>query len=177
VLYNFCIQCSVGFYSKFWSFSLSNRGTLKQFRHQSATSRAPRAHRRRARAELSSSSGPPAPSPGHPVHRSTLRSLHATCQAAVRAGPTGRAPRRPSLRPLLFPPLRAPSEVAAVPWPESSSSFHHKTSEATYLNGRPPPRARPCRCRPAIATAAMELHLPLAVATALAHLHNYEHLP
>jgi hypothetical protein len=39
VLYNFRIQSSVGFYSKFWRFSLSNMATLKQFRRQSATSR------------------------------------------------------------------------------------------------------------------------------------------
>jgi hypothetical protein len=32
VLYNFRIQISVGFYSNFWSFSRSNKGTSTQFR-------------------------------------------------------------------------------------------------------------------------------------------------
>jgi hypothetical protein len=64
VLYNFHIQSTVWFYSNFWSFSLSNRATLKQFRRQNATSRASRARARRACAVPSSASGPLAPSQG-----------------------------------------------------------------------------------------------------------------
>jgi hypothetical protein len=105
-----------------------------------------------------------APSPGHPAHRSTLRSpsCHTSRCCSCR---TDRSRTEPSAGPSAAPPPLCAHLLTVVP----RLDLHHPfvTSKRGRLFKRPPtPHARPCHCRPSIATAVVELHLQLAVATA-----------
>jgi hypothetical protein len=141
VLYNFRIQSSVGFYSNFWSFSLSNRATLKQFRRQNATSRAPRALARRACVVPSSVFGPPVPSevarlPKVPTHRSILKSArHAPGRRSRRTDRPRTAPSPgPTAAPLCAHLLRSPLYHGR----NLRRSLRHEAHESRLFKRSPP---------------------------------------
>jgi hypothetical protein len=152
VLYNFRIQSSVGFYSKFWRFSRSNRGTVKRSTPGRDVTRARRARaappRRPSRPRLSEAARLPRSRTFPRFPRSeTPWSPPATRLPAARAGP--RAPRiAPSSGPSVAPsPPCTPTKAAAVPRPDLRHPSS-RASEAAYLSVALPPRARLCPLAP-----------------------------
>jgi hypothetical protein len=131
VIYNFPIHHLVHFYSKFWRFSRSNQGTVKQFR----VSRALRRDVARLRRPPSASAPPCLPRPARPPRpcafprmpapHDALKSMsrHALARRSRRTT-AGRTPRRPTVRP------RLPSPVHRTTAASSPASLRHKHASA-----------------------------------------------
>jgi hypothetical protein len=125
-IYNFRIQSLVHFYSKFWSYSCSNRDSAKQVEQPRSVSRrrvcAPAPLGVRARV-------PPEATAGRGRTPSELRSFHRTSRAPRRSESSG-----PSAA---FPPS------CAVLRREPSRRRHQQSARAYLRPPALPPRARP----------------------------------
>jgi hypothetical protein len=132
-IYNFPIHHLVHFYSKFWIFSRSNKGSVKRCRASPALgvrATAPPEAARRPRPHL--------PRPPCTPRRLEVRTQRASPPfAPYRAR---RGPCRPLVRPRLPSPVRAPTEAAAVPRPDLRHPLS-RARESRLFKGLPPPRA------------------------------------